>query len=134
MSDTFRASFLAFLSSGLNDTNVTVSWGRAPQGAPVPGRTDVVIFNAPGGERQSTHSGVTAEITRKIQFSVFSVDPQDVADVTKALHAIVDGARTTLSSGAKINNVTPGMQDIDQFDNEEKVHQTVFDVDVHVSE
>lgn len=132
MASTFEAAFLAWVTGQLNNPNVTTSWGLLPEGAPVQGKIDVVLFYAPGGERQAILDGVSTEQTRKIQFSIFSPDPQDVKDVAKSLHAIVDGAQGTLADSTPIYNIVPGMQDIDAYDNEEKVHQTVFDVDVHI--
>lgn len=132
MSDTFKASYRSMIIGRLNDTNVSVTWGRTPTGAPIPGKTEVVLHYAPGGEREDTHSGLSGEESRRIQFSIFSMDPQDVADVSKALHAIVDGQRGTLSDGTTVFNTVPGIQDIDSFDSDEQVYQTVFDIEIHI--
>lgn len=132
MSASFQAAFIGLLTTGLNNPNVTIAWAQLPAGAPVLGKTDVVLFNAPGGERENTHSGMSGEMMRRIQVSIFSVDPQDVADVGEACHTILDGYRGTLTDGTVIGNIVPGMQDIDSWDNQEKVHQRVFDVQVRM--
>lgn len=133
MSSTFEAAFMAMLISRVDDENVIITWGQSPKGAPVAGKTDVVIFYAPGGERENTHSGMSGAETRAIQFSVFSLDPQTVHDVAKSLHNAVDGTRGTLADGTTIDNTINTIQDIDSFDSDEQVHQVIFQIDVHIS-
>ena len=134
VTSTFEAAFITLLTNLLNDPAFSIAWARAPQGAPVQGRKEVVLFYAPGGDRQYTHSGVSQEQGRRIQVSIYSVDPQDTKDASKAIHLVMDGWQGVLSDGSRIFAVVPGMQDIDYFDNEEKVFQTVFDWEVRMSE
>jgi hypothetical protein len=135
VTSTFEAAFLARLTALLSDASIVLAWSRLPQGAPVSGVKDVALFYAPGGDRESAHDGVAGEEGRVIQFSIFSPDPQDVKNASKALHYALEGAPDTLSpmigdltDGSHIYNVTVHSQDYDQYDNDEKVYQTVFEV------
>lgn len=131
---TFEIAFLAKLGTLLNDASIILTWGRAPEGAPVVGRKEVVLFYAPGGERQLTHSGMSTEQGRRIQVSIFSHEVQDVKNAAQAIHTALDGWSGTLADGTAIYAVVPGIQDIDSFDNEEKVFQTVLDYMIRMSE
>lgn len=134
MSSTFEGTFVDMVSTALNNSNVTLAWAKLPLGAPVLGKIDVVFFYAPGGERTLTHGGMAKGQRRNVQVSLFSPDPQDVKDVAKALHVILDGYHGSLDDGSSIDAILPG-QDVDLgFDNEEKVHQTVFDLAIWMSE
>jgi len=131
----FEQAFLDMVRGQINDPSFAFAWARLPQGAPVEGRKEVVFFYAPGGDRQALLAGgISAEHGRKVQVSIFSVNVQDAKDAAKAIHALLDGWRGTLSDGSTIFNVVPGMQDIDSFDNDERVFQTVFDYTVRMVE
>lgn len=137
----FESAFITTLTGLLNDSSIVLSWARLPNGAPVEDIKEVALFYAPGGDRESAHDGVATEQGRVIQVSIFSVDPQDVKDASKALHAALEGvpgSRSpmigTLSDGSIIFNVLSHRQDDDFFDNEEQVFQTTFDVMVRMTE
>jgi hypothetical protein len=135
MTSTFEQSFMDWISGQVNDASFAYFWSRTPQGAPVEGRKEVVFFYAPGGDKQALLSGgMSTEEGRKVQVSIFSINVQDVKDAALTLHNVLDGANNvTLADGTKIFSVVPGMQDIDSFDDAEKVFQTVFDVTVRKS-
>lgn len=138
---TFEAAFMAALSGLLNDTSIVLAWSRLPIGAPIPGKKDVVLFYAPGGDMESAHDGVTSEEGRVIQVTIFSSNPQDVKNASKSLRFALIGAPGsqspmigTLGDGSTIFNIVSHRTDYDTYDNDEKVHQTSFDVMVRMTE
>jgi hypothetical protein len=131
----FEAAFIAQVKATVNDPDFYFAWGRAPQGQPVEGRKEVVFFYTPGGERDALLAGgVSAEHGRQIQVSVFSVLQQDCLDAAKAIHTVLDGWGGTLSDGSRVFIVVPAMQDRNEYINDEKVFQTVFEYSVRMIE
>lgn len=135
MKSTFEQAFIDWITGQVNDASFAYFWSRSPQGAPVPGRKEIVFFYAPGGDKQALLSGgMSTEEGRKVQISIFALDVQDVKDAALTLHSVLDGAHNvTLSDSTTVFSIVPGMQDIDSFDNDERVFQTVFDVTVRKS-
>lgn len=135
ITSTFEAAFIAKVDELIADPSFSYFWNRAPQGSPVDGVKEVVFFHAPGGERTlNLDNTKSAEQGKKIQVSIFATDPQLVRDASKALHLTMEGFHGVLSDTSQIFTIVPGMQDVDSFDNDEKVYQTVFDWDIRLIE
>lgn len=132
MSATFEKAFRQLVIDRIDNSNFSVSWDIAPEGQPEAGEAQIVIYYAPGGDRQITNDGPSSEHTRSLQFSVFGSTPQDSKDAAKALHDNLDGLTAILTDGTKVNAIIPTTQDISQYIKEEEVYQTVFGVNVNM--
>lgn len=122
---TFEEAFIAMVAAGSGIPVAQIAWGQAPLGQPAAGAPQIVLRNAPGGDRELTHSGVSSEMGRMIQVSIFGLAVLDARNAAEALHAI-DGFQGSLDDGSLIWAVAPAMQDVDGYDNTEKLFQTVF--------
>lgn len=130
----FEPTFLAWLQARVADAAYKFYWARTPEGSPQAGVIEVTMWYVPGGDRQVTNSGMSGEEGRRIQFSIFSPDPQDVKNASKTLHRTLEGFSGDLGDDTHIWGIIPGSQDRDTYDTVEQVHQTDFDVIVRMTE
>lgn len=120
------------LKKGLKDlldqahvTALPVRIGRKPKGVDYP----CAIIRAVASQYINTNQGTNATQQRLVQIDCWGNNPKDADDLAKAVHAVLNGYRGTLSEGSFIQSCLPA-GDVDLDDEELKCSGIAVDFSV----